>query len=66
MQPKLTLASTNLLTVFDKVTGGGSAKVELANLDGCFYLVRPTVTVRGAKECLYVGGLAEANQRQPS
>ena len=39
-------------SVYEKVVAPTPAKVELASIDGCFYLVRPTVTVKGAKECL--------------
>ena len=45
--------------VWDKVGAPSAAKAELANLDGCFYLVRPTVTVKGAKECLCVRRLCD-------
>lgn len=39
-------------SVYEKVVAPTPAKVELASIDGCFYLVRPTVTVKGAKECM--------------
>ncbi|CAD6578150.1 MAG: hypothetical protein CYPHOPRED_000460 [Cyphobasidiales sp. Tagirdzhanova-0007] len=49
-------------SLIDKVTGGSNAKAELANLDGCFYLVRPSVTVRGAKECLFQTAIASVRR----
>ena len=42
-------------TVYEKISGSTAGKAELANVDGCFYLVRPTVTVKGSKECMQVG-----------
>lgn len=39
-------------SVYEKVVAPTPAKAELASIDGCFYLVRPTVTVKGAKECM--------------
>jgi hypothetical protein len=38
--------------VYEKISGSTAGKAELANVDGCFYLVRPTVTVKGSKECM--------------
>ncbi|KAL7008646.1 Vacuolar import and degradation protein 27 [Cystobasidiomycetes sp. EMM_F5] len=40
-------------SLYGKVIGTNAANQELAKIEGCFYLVRPTITVKGSKECLF-------------